>query len=216
MKNLPYKKVWDYLEGKLSSEEEAELLELIHASDRNFEFFHEVVNDFNHAKYGRRPEIIETKKSRAILKLGIAASLLLMVAITAIWSFNKESEQPIVELEVNKVLILRSSSPIALNQAQFNRSGIIQIEQGVSFEPKSGTSYSITLETKNGYYSLIDAKGEIKLDPIKGDQIYLENGKAEFISKETPIKSFEVHSGDQLSFNAQTNTFIKSSKKPTI
>ncbi|ADR22379.1 hypothetical protein MATR_37750 [Marivirga tractuosa] len=209
MKNS-YSKIWGYLEGKLSTKEEEELMNWIGESERNSVFFNQVVEDFNEISLPSSSPKRNTKWYWA------AASLLLLFSL-AFWvldSIDSNSPAQSFVLSDGSQVNLTKNSYFEFDSLSFASTKWIKINgtAEVSTEPDE----HLLIETPNGYL-MLEGNSSLQIQTIekKEMKVFVNKGNIRWLNPSVTPEEVSFAGGEKLHFTKDGKTVLLNNKHTT-
>lgn len=209
MKNT-YSHIWNYLEGKLSQEEEAILMDWIGESERNSDFFNQVILDFNELN-------TPSPAQNSNYKWYWAAASILLLSSLFIWYFNpfysKAQLQNYILADGSKV-ILSVDSEFEYDSLSFESTKWIKIKGTAEISTKA--EEHLLIETQNGYLMLA-GNSSLQIQELSDNEmkIFVEKGNIRWLNPSVTTEELAFVGGEKLLFKNDGKTILLNhSQKP--
>jgi ferric-dicitrate binding protein FerR (iron transport regulator) len=198
-----YSQIWKYLEGKLSAKEEVELMDWIGESERNADFFNQVIKDYNEINIPSPTQNAHYKWYWA------AASIILFLALT-IWIFNPFiSEAPLQNFKLSdgSELTLSSDSNFEYDSTSFESTKWIKIQGTAEINTKA--EEHLLIETQNGYL-ILEGNSSLQIQELKHNEmkVFVEKGNIRWLNPTVTTEELALVSGEKLLFKKDGKTVI--------
>jgi|GEM_PF-5967232 hypothetical protein len=198
-----YSQIWKYLEGKLSAKEEVELMDWIGESERNTEFFNQVIQDYSEINTPSPTQSAYYKWYWA------AASIILFLAIS-IWIFNPFiSEAPLQNFKLSdgSEVTLSSDSNFEYDSISFESTKWIKISGTAEISTKA--EEHLLIETQNGYL-ILEGNSALQIQEFKHNEmkVFVEKGNIRWLNPTVTTEELALVSGEKLLFKKDGKTVI--------
>ncbi|WP_296622345.1 FecR domain-containing protein [Marivirga sp.] len=202
-----YSKIWKYLEGKLSPQEEEELMDWIGESERNADFFNQVIQDYN--------EIITPSPAQNTHYkwYWAAASVILFLSIS-IWIFNPFiSEAPLQNFTLSdgSEVTISSDSKFEYDSISFESTKWVKIQGTAEISTKA--KEHLLIETQNGYL-ILEGNSSLQIQELKHKEmnVFVEKGNIRWLNPTVTTEELVLVSGEKLLFKKDGKTVISYNK----
>jgi len=203
-----YSKIWNYLEGKLSTKEEDELINWIGQSERNAVFFDQVVQDFN-----RITQLSPTQKSSAKWYWAAACLIgLVSVSLVLVNLFQGENTIRNFTLADGSEITLGSNTAFEYDSLSYNETKWIKIQGTAEITTKTGEH--LLVETQNGYL-ILESESSLQIRTLKNKDINLLvlRGSIKWLNPIARGEEFTMASGENALLKNDGKTILLQTSK---
>ncbi|MGM0580016.1 MAG: FecR domain-containing protein [Bacteroidota bacterium] len=196
-----YSTIWNYLEGKLSTEEEEELMDWIGESERNTAFFNQVIHDFN--------EVNTPSSARYTNWYWAAASIVLIISLS-IWvfhSYNSETPAQNFVLSDGSEVTISKNSNFEYDSLSFESTKWIKING--TAEISTAADEHLLIETQNGYL-MLEGNSSLQIQTMrqKEMEVFVEKGNIRWLNPSVTTEEFSFAGGEKLLFKNDGKTIL--------
>jgi ferric-dicitrate binding protein FerR (iron transport regulator) len=208
-----YSLIWNYLEGKLSTEKEKKLMNWIGESERNEKFFNEVIHDFS--------EINAPSSARKTNWYWAAACVLLFISLS-IWllkPFNLDSPIQNILLSDGSEVILGTDSKFEYDSLSFESTKWIKLNGTAEISTVAGEH--LLIETQNGYL-MLEGNSSLQIQTLgrKEMKVIVQTGNIRWLNPSVTTEEFSFVGGEKLHFKNDGKTVLlnnnQTTKKPLL
>lgn len=198
-----YTKIWNYLEGKLSTKEEDELMDWIGHSERNNIFFDQVVQDFN-----RINQLSPAPKSY-FKWYWAAASLLLIISVSILLfkPFGNDESIRNFQLGDGSEIAIGKNSKFEYDSLSFDKTKWVKIIG--TAEIKTQKDEHLLVETQNGYL-IMEGKSTLQIQSQKNKDlnVLVAEGSIRWLNPRSTGEEITMESGEKVLFKNDGKTVL--------
>lgn len=198
-----YTQIWKYLEGKLSTKEEDELMDWIGESERNTVFFDQVVHDFNHINQ------LSSAPNPYFKWYWAAASLLIIISVSILLfkPFNNEKSIRKFQLVDGSEIAVSSDSKFEYDSLSFDKTKWVKIIG--TAEIKTQKEEHLLVETQNGYL-IMEGKStlQIQSQENKDLRVLVVAGNIRWLNPWSTGEEITMESGEKALFKNDGKTVL--------
>jgi len=200
MKNT-YSQIWNYLEGKLSTEQEEELMEWMGESERNTEFFNQVIHDFNEIN------VPFYSSNRNWYLAAASVSLIISLSIWAFYSYNSETPTQDFMLSDGSEVTISKNTKFVYDSLSFESTKWIKIQGTAEISTKM--EEHLLIETQNGFL-MLEGNSSIQMKELPNNEmkVFVEKGNIRWLNPSVTSEELAITSGEKMLFKNDGKTVL--------
>ncbi|WP_340152829.1 hypothetical protein [uncultured Marivirga sp.] len=206
--NNTYKQIWNYLEGKLSTKEEDELMDWIAESERNTVFFDQTVQDFNQFNQ------LSPAQKPNLKWYWAAASLLVVISVSIILFKSVPTKYALRDISLvdGSELVLAKNTQFEFDSLSFSKTKWIKINGTAQIRTPQETH--LLVELQSGYL-IMEGKSSLQIQTLKNNDIkvLVSRGKIRWLNPSSSGEEISMMSGEKVVFKNDGKTILLNSSE---